>query len=402
MVANSSFFQKTLIVVFTGIVLLLLWTYRHWFLIALLSVIIAVGLSIPTNALRRRGVPRGFAVTLSAVGFFLIFTFLLLWIVPTFITQTFALISTIPEQFPFVGDLIEDVLEEETLFLEDEANAEDSPASTAEALTGLTPRELVEQLWTENQQVIEQALALVPRFFRGAQTVGAVVGQTVLAVFLAILFLATPYSYVNASLYLVPKEKRERTLEIWQALYKTLTTWLSALSISISVTVTLVWVVLGLIIGMPNALLVAVIAGIATFIPNIGNFIPLLPIAIFSLSASPTMLFITLPAYLLIQLFESNVITPLVVKAELNLPPAALLLFQVIAGLIFGFLGVLMAVPILAMLITLVRELYSVDVLGHKQDQTVTVVSPNGELTLGKAPAKKPSSGPLSFWKRKR
>ena len=321
---------------------------------------------------------------------------------PTFITQTFALISTIPEQFPFVGDLIEDVLEEETLFLEDEANAEDSPASTAEALTGLTPRELVEQLWTENQQVIEQALALVPRFFRGAQTVGAVVGQTVLAVFLAILFLATPYSYVNASLYLVPKEKRERTLEIWQALYKTLTTWLSALSISISVTVTLVWVVLGLIIGMPNALLVAVIAGIATFIPNIGNFIPLLPIAIFSLSASPTMLFITLPAYLLIQLFESNVITPLVVKAELNLPPAALLLFQVIAGLIFGFLGVLMAVPILAMLITLVRELYSVDVLGHKQDQTVTVVSPNGELTLGKAPAKKPSSGPLSFWKRKR
>ena len=58
-----------------------------------------------------------------------------------------------------------------------------------------------------------------------------------------------------------------------------------------------------------------------------------------------------------IQLVESNFVTPLVVKHQLDIPVAGILVFQIIAGVLFGLLGVLLAVPLLATLIVIVREL---------------------------------------------
>ena len=115
---------------------------------------------------------------------------------------------------------------------------------------------------------------------------------------------------------------------------------------------------------MPNVLVVAVFAGFATFVPNIGAFLPLIPIAVFTLAESPASILVMVPAYLAIQLIESNVLTPMIVKRQLSIPAAGMLLFQIVAGLVFGLLDILLAVPLLALSITLVRELYSYGVLG--------------------------------------
>jgi predicted PurR-regulated permease PerM len=184
-----------------------------------------------------------------------------------------------------------------------------------------------------------------------------------IVLFVAVFFLVDPVSYVKASLYLVPKHNRPRMVEIWNELYQTIDLWLQAQFSSILITVVLVWAVLGGILNMPNSLTVAVIAGFATFVPNIGAFLPIIPIIIFQLADDPARLVIVLPAYLIIQLLESNVLTPTIVRAELDIPSGALMIFQVVAAFLFGAMGVLLAVPLLAILITLVREIYSFDLL---------------------------------------
>ena len=124
---------------------------------------------------------------------------------------------------------------------------------------------------------------------------------------------------------------------------------------------------------MPNVLVVAVFAGFATFVPNIGAFLPLIPITIFTLADDPAKLLIMVPAYLAIQSVESNVLSPLIVKRQLSIPAAGMFVFQIVSGLIFGILGILLAVPLLAVIVTLVRELYSRDVLGLGEDITVSL-----------------------------
>lgn len=184
-----------------------------------------------------------------------------------------------------------------------------------------------------------------------------------LVVMLAIFFLAEPKAYVRASLYLLPAHRHAQLLGLWSVLYHTLRTWLSTLSISISVTVVLVWLILGSL-GMPNVPVVAAFAGLATFVPNIGAFLPLVPITVFSLVSDPGQLPLMVVAYLAIQLVESNILTPSIVRRQLSIPPAATLTFQILAGFIFGLVGIFLAVPLLAVLITLVREGYSYGLLG--------------------------------------
>ena len=166
-------------------------------------------------------------------------------------------------------------------------------------------------------------------------------------------------------------------------MYDTVRAWLTALSLSIAITTTLVWVILGLLLGMPNALVVAVFAGIATFIPNIGSVLPVIPIVVFTLaSGDPSDVFLYVPVYLGIQLLESNVLTPSIVKAQLSIPAGLVLLFQLLVTLAFGALGLLLAVPMLAVLIVLVRELYSYDALGLRRLDIELSTNENGQMVL--------------------
>ncbi len=180
---------------------------------------------------------------------------------------------------------------------------------------------------------------------------------------LAIFLLVEPKVYVRASLYLLPAQHHPQVLSLWSVLYHTLRTWLSTLFISISITVVLVWLILGAL-GMPNVLVVAAFAGLATFVPNIGALLPLIPISVFTLVSNPGQLPLMIGAYLAIQLIESNILTPSIVRRQLNIPLSAMLAFQVLAGLTFGLVGILLAVPLLALLIALVREGYSYGFLG--------------------------------------
>jgi hypothetical protein len=93
-------------------------------------------------------------------------------------------------------------------------------------------------------------------------------------------------------------------------------------------------------------------------------------------------MFTLIPAYLLIQLTESNIITPSLIKAELNIPAGGLMLFQLLMTVAFGALGLLLAVPMFGVLIVLVREIYSYDLLKLRHNTVALQTDGRGNLAL--------------------
>jgi len=84
----------------------------------------------------------------------------------------------------------------------------------------------------------------------------------------------------------------------------------------------------------------------------------MIPAVLLGFTISPNMAIIIAAMYILIQILESNIITPMVQKRMIDLPPALTIISQVLMGTLSGVLGVLLATPLLAIIIVLVDELY--------------------------------------------
>ena len=113
-----------------------------------------------------------------------------------------------------------------------------------------------------------------------------------------------------------------------------------------------------LIIGMPMWLVLALIAGVLNFIPNFGPLIALIPALLVALMQGPTTAAIVAGLYIAIQVAESNFITPMVQQKLINIPPALIIMAQLlIAPLTVGW-GLVLATPLMVILIVLVQELY--------------------------------------------
>jgi predicted PurR-regulated permease PerM len=357
------FALRTLYLVFALLLLALLWFFRTTWLLVFLALVIAVGVSIPMSYLRRLGLPRALSVILAFLGTLLVVAGLGYWLFPSIISEFRTLLQ---------GSEMTQLINELSLYynaLRERSNAlrELLPPLEAQASSGLSAEQL-------SNFVNRTLSAGLPVLVSGGSVIVTLLANLFLVVMLVIFFLAEPRAYIRGALYLVPERHHGRFLSLVSLLYSTLRTWLSTLTISITLTVTLVITLMGLL-GMPNVFVVAAFAGLATFVPNIGAFLPVIPIAIFTLADDPSKLLLMIAAYLAIQLLESNVLTPSIVRRQLSIPPAATLITQILAASIFGVLGILLAVPLLAVLITLIRELYSYGLLGLR-DRQVEIALP--------------------------
>ena len=100
-----------------------------------------------------------------------------------------------------------------------------------------------------------------------------------------------------------------------------------------------------------------------TFIPLIGQFIAGVPIILIGMSVGGTTGMYAIAAYVVLQVLESNVLTPLVQRRAVYVPPALILGGQVLMGTLFGFAGLVLAVPVIAVVRVAVQELYVKDTL---------------------------------------
>lgn len=189
------------------------------------------------------------------------------------------------------------------------------------------------------------------------------VGNFVLLVFLGIFFALEPHLYKRGFVSLFPPRHRPQLSHILHEGGETLRLWLIGQSISMGL-VFLVSLVVLLLIQMPFAVLLAVQAGLLAFIPLLGPVLAGVPIILAGFSQSPEMAMWGVGAYLLIQGVESYTIQPLVQERTVNLPPALTLSLQLVLGVLFGLLGVALAVPLGATLRTVIEIGYVRNMLG--------------------------------------
>ena len=353
--AFGEYLKRILATALLLVLLYALWSTRSILVLAFASVVIAIAIAQPMRFLQKKGMKRGPALTLAILFSFTLITLLSLWIVPTLGKG--------------VADIVKDVpaaAESAKTAYEQFWNNTPAVQSILPAIPEANAKEPLDAASLKNMfnWLVKSGMAIAPDLLGGIGLIAGILVNLGLVLFISIFFLLEPQSYIIAVLYLLPANQHKRAKEIFRTLGSTLTKWLNAQLFSVTVIVLLVYILLGLILHMPNAMVVALFAGFATFIPNIGAVLPIIPITIFTLAYSdPAKLLIYLPVYLFCQFLESNVITPQVVKAQLNIPAGFLMLFQLLITMALGAIGLVLAVPILACLIVFVREVYSYDVL---------------------------------------
>lgn len=181
----------------------------------------------------------------------------------------------------------------------------------------------------------------------------------------AIFFAAHPQLYTVGFSKLFAVRHRSRIVQVLGECYSTLKKWL--LAMLLAMTIIGISTAIGLkLLGMPLAFALAFFAFLFAFVPNVGPWVAAIPMGLVGLTQSPQLAMYALLVYAGIQFLESYVITPLIFQKTVDLPPALLLFFQVLLGILQGALGLLLAAPILAVLMVVINELYITDLLEGK------------------------------------
>jgi predicted PurR-regulated permease PerM len=174
---------------------------------------------------------------------------------------------------------------------------------------------------------------------------------------LAIYIAADPGTYREGLLAFVPPASRSRMRAILADMATVLRKWLVTQLIAMLV-IGVVSTIALLILGVKAAFALGIIAGLLEFVPTIGPILSAVPAIAMGFLDSPQKALVVALAYLIIQQVEGNVLIPLLMQGGVDLPPAATILAQLLMALLFGFLGLMVAVPLLAAIMVPVRRLY--------------------------------------------
>lgn len=317
-----------------------LWQIRQLLLLIFTAVVIATSLNILVNKFCRLGLKRGYGVALAILllaGVILLFFQL---VVPPFVSQFQQLAALVPLAIERLSDWL-NVL----------SNNLDPD------LIAYLPN--AEEITEQIQPLIEQFLGGGLSFFYSS--LGTLLSSLLLLA-LSLMLLADPSSYRLAFMRLFPAFYRQRIDEILLLCDRYLRGWLVGIIFNMSVITILSFFSL-LILRIPLALAQAVLAGALTFIPNIGPTLSVLPPMAIALLTAPWKSLVVLIIYVIIQQLESNILTPLIMANRVSLLPAITLLSQIFFATFFGFLGLLIALPLTIVGQVWVKEVLIKDIL---------------------------------------
>jgi predicted PurR-regulated permease PerM len=188
--------------------------------------------------------------------------------------------------------------------------------------------------------IVSQTLKLI----LGA--VGAV-GNFFIVLFLGLCFAAQPSVYRIGLLRMMPSRHRAKATEIVDNIGAMLERWLLAQIITMAAVFAVTWIGL-LLIGIPGAFILGVQAGLLAFIPTVGALLGGLIIVLASLASGWVAAASAFALFLGVHALESYILTPLIQRQAINIPPATLFATQILLGIVFGLWGLALALPLMA------------------------------------------------------
>jgi predicted PurR-regulated permease PerM len=177
-------------------------------------------------------------------------------------------------------------------------------------------------------------------------TVSAV-GNFFILLFLGLAFAAQPGVYRKGLLYMVPARHRAPATVIVDRIGETLERWLIAQMITMAAVFFVTWIGLS-IIGIQSSFILGIQAGLLTFIPTVGALVAGLIVVLASLASGWVAAASAFVLFLGIHALESYILTPIIQRQALEIPPATLFAFQILLGVVFGIWGLALALPLIA------------------------------------------------------
>jgi predicted PurR-regulated permease PerM len=194
-------------------------------------------------------------------------------------------------------------------------------------------------------------------------TASSILANTLIIVFLGLLFSFDPQAYRDGAVLLVKPTSRDRVRSVLDEMGSVLRSWLVGQLIRIVLMSVFVWLALYLL-GLPGAFLLGAQAGVSNFVPYLGPIVAGIPVALVAMPLGVPMLVWAVGIYTAVQSIEGYVIGPLIQRRAVELPPAWTLVAIVLFGSLFGVLGIALALPLFAIGRIAVLRFYVEDWLG--------------------------------------
>ncbi|HEX7239439.1 MAG TPA: AI-2E family transporter, partial [Longimicrobiaceae bacterium] len=323
------------------VVLLLLFVYSvvDTLLLFFMAGLLSLYLGGMTDIFEARlGIPRRWGVLLSFLVTTAAVTGICWLIVPPVLEQTMGLISALPSLVESAKAAFLDLVRRYPIF----GLAFPSPDRAVASVTAVVGN------------VGKYFAGLFPYLFSGINFLIHLVSVLVMAVYLAL----RPRLYRDGVLALVPPVHRDLARDILSDLGTTLRAWIVGQLLAMVVLGTLTWVGLELL-NVPYALAFGVFTGLVVMVPFFGTLISTLLPALFVLAAGGVVqaLLVVLLG-VVVHLFEANFVHPVIMERQVNLPPVLSILSVLVMAELLGPLGLVVAVPILASLVVIIRRVY--------------------------------------------
>nr|WP_213772562.1 AI-2E family transporter [Bradyrhizobium sp. dw_78] len=189
--------------------------------------------------------------------------------------------------------------------------------------------------------------AIVSQTFKLLLGTVSVVGNFFIVLFLGLTFAAQPGIYRNGLLFLTPARHRARATVIVDRIGDTLERWLIAQIITMAAVFLVTWIGLALI-GIQSSFILGIQAGLLAFIPTVGALLAGLIVVLASLASGWVAALSACILFIGVHALESYVLTPIIQRQALDIPPATLFAFQILLGVVFGIWGISLALPLMA------------------------------------------------------
>ena len=181
------------------------------------------------------------------------------------------------------------------------------------------------------------------------------VGNFFIVLFLGLTFAAQPGVYRKGLLFMTPARHRDRATVIVDRIGDTLERWLMAQLLTMFAVFVITWIGLA-IIGIQSSFILGIQAGLLTFIPTVGALIGGLIVVLASLASGWIAAASAFVLFLGIHALESYLLTPILQRRALEIPPATLFAFQILLGVVFGIWGLALALPLLAIVKVMIDD----------------------------------------------
>jgi predicted PurR-regulated permease PerM len=308
------------VILFVGLIWALI-ELRHLLLIVLTAIVIASAVEPAARSLVKYKIPRILGIIGIYLLFFGLFFGFFYFFIPPVLTETVSLLSTFPT---YVESL------------------------QTSSLIGVSSLNSALSI----QQIVMQVTDLLKGFstnsFSAASAIFGGVFSFVLVVVFSFYFAVSETGIDDFLRLVTPKKNHRYVIDLWKRSQHKIGLWMQG-QIVLAVLIGLL-VYLGLVIlGVPYALVLAVLAGMFELIPIFGPILSAVPgIVLAFATGGLSLALIVFALYVIIQQFENHLIYPLVVTKIVGVPPLLVILALIIGAQLAGFLGIILSVPFAA------------------------------------------------------